>query len=231
MEIGKNLMNILTMKDISIQDLADMSGIPLETIRSICYGKSHDPRISTVFAICKALEIDINSLLGELSYEHSKECQIIRNYYKCGNHGKAIIEVIARKQAMAAEVERNDQDKHIIECVVPTTPLPDGINNATCNQIKIETTVKDAYLGYKIINNNFIDHKICMGDVILLQYRNPQIGEKAVFSNGVHSYFRILEKEDNMWLLKPMNKQGKPIYCKRLDEWICIGVCIDVIRV
>lgn len=214
-----------------MQELSKLSGLPFETVKNLCYDKVTDPRLSTITAICKSLDIYYCQLVDDHMFEETKENEIISNYRKCGNHGKSLIEIASRTQAKAATLERESQDKHIIDCIVPTMHLIDGINNSTCTIEKIRTSVKDAYLGYKIVTNNFTDYSFCFGDIILLQNRNPNLGEMAVFSNGIRTYFRILGKEGSMWVLKPMNRQAERFYCRRLDEWVCIGVCIDVIRV
>lgn len=229
--IANSLRSILDSRNMTMQELSDLSGLPFETVKNLCYGKVNDPRFSTITAICKALGIYYCQLVDRHMYNEETENMIIDNYHKCGKHGKSIIELVSKTQAMAATSARDDNNIHIIDCLVPTTILSDGIYNVTCVVEKVSTAVKEAYLGYKIMTNNFIDYKFCYGDIILLEYRNPNIGEMAVFSNGINTYFRILDKEGSMWVLKPMNKQAEPIYCRRLDEWVCVGVCIDVIRV
>ena len=236
MNIGNNLRNILNERQISMQELSRISGLPFETIKNICYGKVSDPRVSTIISICKSLDIDYTYLLdGDVQttsvIKNDKEIEIIKNYRKCGHHGKSLIEMISKLESMGTIIEQREGETHVIDCLVPGNHTVDGINNATCTTEKIVTSVKDAYVGYKIMTNHFTDYNFCYGDIVLLEYRDPEIGEKAVFSNGVTSYFRILERKNSMYCLKPMNKQGEPIYCKRLDEWHCVGVCIDVIRV
>ena len=54
----KKYKKILKEKGITYQELADMSGIPKDTIQSIMIGRSINPRIDTILAIEKALGIE-----------------------------------------------------------------------------------------------------------------------------------------------------------------------------
>ena len=64
---------ILALKDagnFSLEDIANISGIPLPTVRNICSGKTPDARFGTVAKIVISLGGDLNELIG---YEKKKE--------------------------------------------------------------------------------------------------------------------------------------------------------------
>ena len=67
---------ILALKEagnFSSEDIANVSGIPLPTIRNICTGKTPDARFGTIAKIVISLGGDLNELVG---YEKNKEIQI-----------------------------------------------------------------------------------------------------------------------------------------------------------
>ena len=78
MEIGAEKVKeyILALKDagnFTLEDIANLSGIPLATVRNICSGKTPDARLGTVAKIIIALGGDLNELVG---YEKKREIEI-----------------------------------------------------------------------------------------------------------------------------------------------------------
>ena len=67
---------ILALKEagnFTYEDIANISGIPLQTIRNICTGKTPDARFGTVAKIVISLGGDLNELIG---YEKKKEIEV-----------------------------------------------------------------------------------------------------------------------------------------------------------
>lgn len=56
--------------NFTLEDIANLSGIPLSTIRNIYSGKTPDARFSTISKIIISLGGDLNELVG---YEKKKE--------------------------------------------------------------------------------------------------------------------------------------------------------------
>lgn len=67
---------ILALKEagnFTFEDIANVSGIPLPTVRNICSGKTPDARFGTVAKIVISLGGDLNELIG---YEKKKEIEV-----------------------------------------------------------------------------------------------------------------------------------------------------------
>jgi len=67
---------ILALKEagnFTFEDMANVSGIPLQTIRNICSGKTPDARFGTVAKIVISMGGDLNELIG---YEKKKEIEV-----------------------------------------------------------------------------------------------------------------------------------------------------------
>ena len=78
MEIGLDKAKgyILALKEagnFTFEDIANVSGIPLQTIRNICSGKTPDARFGTIAKIVISLGGDLNELIG---YEKKKEIEV-----------------------------------------------------------------------------------------------------------------------------------------------------------
>ena len=57
----------------SYEDIANLSGIPTQTVRNIYTGKTPDPRFATVAKIIISLGGDLNEIIG---YEKKKEIEV-----------------------------------------------------------------------------------------------------------------------------------------------------------
>ena len=67
---------ILALKEagnFTFEDIANVSGIPLPTVRNLCSGKTPDARFGTVAKIVISLGGDLNELIG---YEKKKEIEV-----------------------------------------------------------------------------------------------------------------------------------------------------------
>jgi DNA-binding Xre family transcriptional regulator len=67
---------ILALKEagnFTFEDIANVSGIPLATIRNICSGKTPDARFGTIAKIVISLGGDLNELIG---YDKKKEIEV-----------------------------------------------------------------------------------------------------------------------------------------------------------
>jgi transcriptional regulator with XRE-family HTH domain len=78
MEIGNDKVReyLMALKDaggFSYEDIANLSGIPHQTVRNIYTGKTPDPRFATVARIIISLGGDLNEIIG---YEKKKEIEV-----------------------------------------------------------------------------------------------------------------------------------------------------------
>lgn len=67
---------ILALKDagnFTLEDMANISGVPLPTIRNICSGKTPDARFGTIAKLVISMGGDLNELIG---YERKKEIEV-----------------------------------------------------------------------------------------------------------------------------------------------------------
>lgn len=234
------IRELMIEKDISLPDLATLSGVPFETLRNIYYRKVKDPKVSTAFQLASALGVTVEYLLSDTNKEEELENaeeqenieeEILENYRECGNHGRAIIRIVARFESKAARKERLNlhKMKHRIPCFIPVGRVEDGIDYNSCTVEDEYTMIKKVYLAIEITNNNFAP-AYCKGDRILLENRFPELGERAVFTDGVKAYFRYFKMEGDKYCLKCLNGRGEDILLRRMDEVDCLGTCISVIR-
>ncbi len=226
--LSKRVQEILIDLKWTKEMLAEKSGLPVETIKNIYYGRTPDPKVSTVMAIADATGYSMNCLMGKCPHT-AKEKVILRNYRSCGEHGKSLIELVAKYEAGSIKSERESSAKHVIPCLMPYGDMTKGIFYDACETIEIETSVPEAYIAIQIINNEFAP-KYCKGDIVLFENRFPQNEETASFLRGDRVYIRRFLEEDGGYRLKCLHKKDDDIVVKRLDEIDYIGTCCGVIR-
>ena len=222
------LRAILVTEDMTWQECAEKADVPVETMRNIYYGKTTDPKVSTILQISKALGLSVNCLMGECPHD-TVENDILRLYRMCGTHGKSLIHLVAKYEATAANAERRASDKHRIPCLVPIGHEDDGILYNSCEIVEIDTDKANAYVGIKITTNNFAP-SYCRDDIILLENRFPMNGEWSVFYKDERAFFRKFMEEEGHYRLECIHGRGEDFVLKRMSEMECVGTCIGVVR-
>lgn len=226
--ISARLKELLLINKMSKEELAERCDLPIETIRNLYYGRTTDPKISTLAKIAKVFNISINCLIGQC--QHTKEEKAILQYYRtCGNHGKSLILLTAKYEALASKDERESINKHKIPCLIPNEDIRHGIIYDECKTIEIYTNNPDAYVGIQMVSNDLVP-VYCKGDIILVANRFPKNKEYGVFYKDGRAYIRQYIEEDNHYRLRCLHNYDKDMIFKRMDEIEYIGTCCGVIR-
>lgn len=63
-EIADRILAAMDMREMTQADLARKSGLTTSNIAYLVNGKTKDPRISSIIAIAKALDVSLNYLVG-----------------------------------------------------------------------------------------------------------------------------------------------------------------------
>lgn len=226
--LSERLRSLLAVRGITKEEFAQMCDLPIETVRNIFYGKTPDPKISTVLKMSKALNITVNCLMGECSHS-IEERALLQHYRMCGNHGKSLIELTAKYEALTAKEEREALDKHTIPCLIPQGSIRQGIIYDGCETVEIYTSNQEAYTAIKMTNNDLVP-TYCKGDIILIENRFPDHMEYGVFYKDGRAYVRQYMEETEGYRLKCLHNAGKDIFVKRMDEIEYIGTCCGVVR-
>ena len=226
--LGQRLRELLSTKNISVAEFAEMCDLPVETVKNVYYGKTDDPKISTVLKMADALNISVNCLMGKCSHT-PQERKILLDYRSCGKHGKAIIELIARYEASAIKGEREGIIKHKVPCIFPRGEIRKGIIYDLCETKEIETSVNEAFVAIHMTDNDLAP-VFCKNDILLFEDRFPENGEIAAFFKSDRVYVRKFIEEKQHYRLKSLYPQGEDIVLKRMDDISYIGTCCSVSR-
>lgn len=226
--ISENLRDILEKKKMKKEQLAELADLPIETIRNLYYGRTTDPKVSTMIAISKVLNVSVNRLMGQQLYSKAEE-RLVMNYRRCGAHGRSMIMLTANFEAELSRHERDAESKHIIPCIMPIDAVKDGLRYSASEIINITTENPEAYVAIEITSNEYIP-VFCKGDRVLIADRFPLSGETGVFIIDSLIYCRVFEEHDDGYILKSLNKHREDFKLKRLDKVKHIGTCVGIVR-
>ena len=78
MEIGNDrareyFVALMKAGDFTYEDAANISGVPVQTVRNIATGKTQDPKFGTLAKLIVSLGGDLNEIIG---YEKKKEIEV-----------------------------------------------------------------------------------------------------------------------------------------------------------
>lgn len=68
--IRKRILNLANERNITINKVSTLSGLPHTTLLSFMNEETHDPRISTLLHICEAFEISLNDFFSDNLFEN-----------------------------------------------------------------------------------------------------------------------------------------------------------------
>lgn len=121
--IDKQLKAMMDKKGLTLEKLSMLSNVPIETIRNIIYRRARNPRVDTLLALSRTLDVSMESLMGESPRE--EEEQLLFAYRESGEHGKKFIRAIAEIEAQwQAGVDVNEERE--IPCLIPAVETSDG---------------------------------------------------------------------------------------------------------
>lgn len=222
------IRDIMNSKGMTMQQLADKANLPIETVKNVYYGKTSDPKISTVMSIADAFNLSVNCLMGHCPHTH-EEKRLLQYYRLCGNHGRSLVELVARHEATVSKLEREHTDKHMVPCLIPAGRINHGFAYTDSEVVEISTTKPNAYVAIKIISNSYAPAYL-KGDILLLEDRYPDHGEKAVFVKEGVGYIRKFLEEDGKYILRCVAGHREDIILEDLEVVECVGTCIGVAR-
>ena len=226
--ISENLRTIMKSRNLTLNQLAEMADVPLETVRNIYYGKVTDPKASTLLALSRVFHVSMNYLMGEKIHTKEEE-RLLKYYNKCGKHGQSVLMLTAYYEADRTKRERALEGEFTVPCVVPLGPVRDGVDYNTSRTEEIVTSNPDAYIAIEFTSNSFAPI-FCKGDKVLVSERMPENGEAGIFIKDGIAYCRIFVERDEEYILKSLNGKGESFKLKRMDEVRCVGTCIDIMR-
>lgn len=227
--LATRIQGLAAEKGWTKEMLAEKCDLPLETIRNIWYGRTPDPKASTVMRIAEAFNIGVNCLMGKCQHT-TEERTLLRHYRACGAHGKAYILQAAKYEALTAKIDREIPERHMIKCFIPAHEAFRGILLDECTKKEIPVSLPEAYAALQLTDNNFVPI-FCKGDVLLFENRFPNHGEYGLFLIDKKIFLRkFLEEGEKKYRLQSLHDRKFDVTYTDLREIEYFGTFIDFDR-
>lgn len=233
-DIGGRLRDIMAERGVTINQLADMTGISEDTIKAIRSGKTKSPGIQLIISIADALGCTMDGFLHRQSLSND-ELYLLRKFRMLNPHGKKMVMLMAdsedHMQKKLPDKDNLDIKTRKIPCISSTHTLASNTDYSTHATEFIDIPsdyFPDADYCLKLTTNML--HPIYMrGDIIAVEKEFPRQGDSAVFlnSDGVEMIRKYTEK-DGAPYLEAISLCDKSLYLT--NDIICLGTILGIVR-
>ena len=225
--ISGRLRELMNKRNLTMEHLSFLSDVPVETIRNILYNRAVNPRIYTVQALCRALHVSVENILGD--EEKAEEQNLLAAYRNSGRRGRKLLQLIAGIEAECEQASKLEAERQTIPCLIPPVRAVDGFDvyNA-CGLETVETSSENAYLTIRIPNDQYAPC-YCKNDIVLLAERDPTEGENVVFIHDRRVYLRRFHRNEKCYIFNAINGDDVSIRFNRMNQCKLIGTCLGVL--
>ncbi len=71
--VKNRILQLCEERDLTVNALATMSGLPPSSIKNIIYGKSKNPKIATIKIICDGLNINLKEFFDTIEFDNLEQ--------------------------------------------------------------------------------------------------------------------------------------------------------------
>ncbi len=73
MAVRDRILELCGKKNITINRLATLAGLPPSSVKNILYGKSHNPKLLTIKMICDGLDITLGEFFSTPAFDNAEQ--------------------------------------------------------------------------------------------------------------------------------------------------------------
>lgn len=220
--------------NMSIDELVKKSGIPKGTLSKITAGINSNPTLSTVEALCNALNCSLNDIAGNIQTDSFSlsEKQHIKKYRELDIHGKKIVDIVLNEEYERCTTVVHDKSitRHI-NLKISKLPASAGTGlelaeeNYETVSVKYSDVVAQADFAVRVSGDS-MEPTYYDGDILLVENVPTQIGDIGVFVVDGDGYV----KEYGGDRLVSHNEKYPDIMLKDYDYVMCSGRVIGVLE-
>lgn len=219
--------------NMSIDELVKKSGIPKGTLSKITAGINSNPTLSTVEALCNALNCSLNDIAGNIQTDSFSlsEKQHIKKYRELDIHGKKIVDIVLNEEyERCTYIEEDTTPK--IEISYSFIPASAG-TGAFLDEQNIELrefpdTPESRQADIVIpVDGDSMEPMFYDGDELYVRLQPAvEIGEIGIFEIGDKGYVKKYAPDR----LISLNPKYDDIYPDEYNETRCIGKVIGKVE-
>ena len=227
--IRQKLLEIMEYRDMSQSDLAELSGLSIDTIKNLVYGRVVDPKLSTLLPLCDALNCSLDYLIDRSDIS----VQLLRDFPKHSinlMHAVIHLEYMLHQNQTAPEIQMRP-------VFYPNTFPSDTMQFDSCHLGYMD--VSDFLISYPgeiscgiYIEGNELSPVYYSGDCLMVDCsHHPKVGQIGIWYHNQRLHIRkYYEDEQGGGLLASIFHAGffnPPCSVRGYD---CFGTIAGVYR-
>ena len=227
MEIGKLITYYTNEANITLKDVAKLSGVPLDTIYNITSGRTKFPRLSTVKKIAKTLDIPLDDLAVQQPRVPNLSPQglsVGKSFDRLDEHGKNIILAVLHEENI--RLRNKNSTAEIVWLPYAAQPASAGygeyIDDNNAEQIAVKLNKQTLMADYILrVNGDSMSPRINDGQRVLVRTQpTVEIGEIGIFFKDGEQFIKVYRGDH----LESINPKYPDIQC--VDDMKCCGKVI-----
>lgn len=213
--------------NLSVDDLVEKSGIPKSTLSKITAGISTNPTLSTVEALCKALNCSLNEAVGFENEAFSpNERLIIQRYRFLDYFGRKAIDELLNTEYERCTSEPEEEDEKFIQIRHSRYKVSAGRgfelpDDGRWGFIDVPDTPDARKADYALtIQGNSMEPLFRDGDIVLVRQQDAiDVGQIGIFVLNGAGYI----KKNGGDRLISLNDEYDDILLREYDSCYCFG--------
>ena len=213
--LRENVLMYISQPDITLKKLSDESGIPLDTLKSLIYGKVTDCKISTAEKLACALGVSVDELIGS----HTLDLTTLK--------------YLAERQVAMAQ-DKAVQGKKIISVIKPACSngclKMTNVMESMCIDHLPEHIRSNVYLGITLGCDHYMPYYSPYDTLLIAANRPTQNGEVCVviYSDNILIVRKRVVMEDNEARVEYLGLENDSFRISDSDIDSKIGYVVDV---
>lgn len=244
MNFSEQVKKVKSEKGITNEKLSEKTGIPFSTLNKILSNEAANPKLDVLVSIAKALDCPIGYLIdGEGEFVNqslsSDEGELVKNYRKLDEHGKALVSLVAEKEleritekteAAPARILTLGESKKTTFLTLPLFDLPVSaglgsfLDGDSSEELEIKATKISSQADFALrVSGNSMEPNFRDGDILLVKKgEEVGVGELGVFIGDGMGYFKRYMGD----CLRSLNPDYKDIPLSYFSRISCYGKVI-----
>lgn len=226
-------------KDLTNEQLSEISEISLGTLNKLLSGATTDPKLSTLLALSRAFDCSLDELLGrDGGVSRAAESEIMRKYAELDGSGKETADYIINKEykrmrsAAVSTAIRREEVRAVRSLRLYDTGASAGTgsylaDSGYTNISVYRNPVTDSADFAVRVSGNSMNPKYQDGDILLVSADDtPQKGDFGIFSVDGESFFKQYGGDE----LISLNPDYDNIPLSGVSSFACFGKVIGRIK-
>lgn len=222
--------------NISIDELVIKSGIPKGTLSKITAGISTNPTLSTVEALCSALNCSLDDAVGyiernknNLTFSKS-EIDVIKKYRSLDQFGKkAVDDILNDEYERCLYIEKEPSIKLRCSLLKASAGTGNWLDDEQMGTITVVDTPEARKADIVIeVDGDSMEPEYSSGDKVLVRLQPAvEINEIGIFTLDGNGYIKKFAENR----LISLNTEYKDVYPSEYSDFRCIGKVIGKAKI